>query len=202
MAVTTISPQALHDRLQSGGTADVLDVRTPLEFRELHARGARLLPLDRLDPAAVMAARGGRSDEPLYVLCKSGNRGRQACERFLAAGYANVVSVEGGTDAWAKAGLPVVRGRKGMSLERQVRLAAGLLVLLGSALGFFVHPYFIGLAAFVGAGLAFSGLTDTCGMALLLARMPWNSPRIPAADLWPTTDDAANSETVALHCGR
>jgi rhodanese-related sulfurtransferase len=85
-----------------------------------------------------------------------------------------VVNVEGGTVACAAAGLPVVRGRKAVSLERQVRIAAGLLVVLGVALGWLVHPALVGLSAFVGAGLVFAGVTDTCGMGMLLARMPWN----------------------------
>jgi rhodanese-related sulfurtransferase len=93
---------------------------------------------------------------------------------FHETGYSNVISVEGGTNAWSEAGLPVVRGKKAVSLERQVRIAAGFLVLLGIGLGVVVHPYLLGLSAFVGAGLMFSGITDTCGMALVLARMPWN----------------------------
>jgi rhodanese-related sulfurtransferase len=97
-----------------------------------------------------------------------------ACEKLQAAGYTNVVNVEGGTKAWDEAGLPVVRGQKAISLERQVRIAAGTLVLIGALLGYFAHPYWIGLSAFVGAGLIFAGVTDTCGMAMLLARMPWN----------------------------
>jgi hypothetical protein len=76
--------------------------------------------------------------------------------------------------ACVEVGLPVVRGKKTISLERQVRIAAGLLVLIGSLLGWLVHPVFIGLSAFVGAGLVFAGVTDTCGMGLMLARMPWN----------------------------
>src|SRR5690606_9040927 len=102
------------------------------------------------------------------------SRGQQACERFLAAGYSNVVNVQGGTLACIEAGLPIVRGKQAMSLERQVRVAAGLLVLLGVILAWLVHPVFISLAAFVGAGLVFAGLTDTCGMGMLLAKMPWN----------------------------
>jgi rhodanese-related sulfurtransferase len=145
-----------------------------VEFREIHAEGARLLPLDRLDPNAVVAGRNGTAGELLYVICRSGSRAKQVCERFLAAGHHNVVCVEGGTLAWEQAGLPVKRGKKAISLERQVRIAAGLLVLLGAVLGFLVHPYFIALSAFVGAGLVFTGVTDTCGMGLLLARMPWN----------------------------
>src|SRR5215831_1390559 len=173
MSVTTISPQQLAD-LCKNGQIDLLDVRTPVEFRELHAAHARNLPLDRLDPVAVMQTRSGSKEEPLYVICRSGGRGRQACERFLAAGFTNVVNVEGGTLAWAECGLPVVRGKEAISLERQVRMAAGSLVLLGVLLGWMVHPAFVGLAAFVGAGLVFAGITDTCGMGLLLARMPWN----------------------------
>jgi rhodanese-related sulfurtransferase len=89
----------------------------------------------------------------------------------------HVVCVEGGTDAWEQAGLPVVRGHKVISLDRQVRMAAGLLVLLGVGLSFLVHPAFSALSAFVGAGLLFAGITDTCGMAMLLAKMPWNQVR-------------------------
>jgi rhodanese-related sulfurtransferase len=163
--------------MKHGKPVELIDVRTPVEFREIHAEGARLVPLDRLDPVALMTGRNGTAAEPLYLICRSGSRARQACERFLAAGHDNVVCVEGGTLAWEQAGLPVKRGKKAMSLERQVRIAAGLLVLVGSALGFFVHPYFIGLSAFVGAGLVFAGVTDTCGMGMLLARMPWNQVR-------------------------
>jgi hypothetical protein len=107
----------------------------------------------------------------LYLICRSGSRGRQACAKFLAAGYTNISNVEGGTLACVECGLPVVRGKKTIALERQVRIAAGLLVVLGALLSWLIHPAFIGLAAFVGAGLVFSGVTDTCGMGLLLARM-------------------------------
>ena len=173
-------PAAFADLCESG-KIDLLDVRTPVEFRELHATHARNVPLDRLDPVALMQARNGSKEKPLYLICRSGSRGRQACEKFLAAGFPNVVNVEGGTLAWAECGLPVVRGKKAISLERQVRIAAGLLVLLGALLGWLVHPAFIGLAAFVGAGLVFAGITDTCGMGLLLARMPWNQVKETAS---------------------
>lgn len=177
MSVPNITPRELDRLLAAGKAVEILDVRTPVEYREVHATPARNAPLERLDPAAVMQGRAGPRDEPLYLICRSGSRGRQACERFVAAGFANVVNVEGGTLAWAECGLPVVRGRKAMSLERQVRIAAGSLVLLGALLGLLVHPYFVGLAAFIGAGLVFAGVTDTCGMGLVLARMPWNQVR-------------------------
>ena len=176
MTVATISPRQLAER-RGAKPLDLIDVRTPVEFREVHVEVARNVPLDRLDPAAVMQARTGAADEPLYVICRSGSRGRQACDRFLAAGFTNVVNVEGGTLACVEAGLPVVRGQKAISLERQVRIAAGSLVLLGVLLGWLVHPAFLGLSAFVGAGLVFAGITDTCGMGMLLARMPWNQCR-------------------------
>jgi rhodanese-related sulfurtransferase len=180
MEVTTISPRDLAARQQAGQPVELIDVRTPVEFREVHADLARNVPLSGLDPVAVMNARAGNPDQPLYVICQSGGRGRQACEKFLTAGFANVVNVEGGTRAWAESGLPVTRGKKAISLERQVRIAAGSLVLLGVGLGF-AHPAFFGIAAFVGAGLVFAGVTDTCGMGMLLARMPWNRVAGPCA---------------------
>ena len=186
MSVTTISPQRLADLCQ-GGQIDLLDVRTPVEYRELHAAEARNVPLDRLDPAAVMQARNGNRDEPVYLICRSGSRGKQACEKFLAAGFPNAVNVEGGTLAWAECGLPVVRGQKAISLDRQVRIAAGSLTMLGVLLGWLAHPAFLGLSAFVGAGLIFAGVTDTCGMGLLLARMPWNQIKDATATCGATT---------------
>ncbi len=173
MSVPTIQPRELAERLKTGHV-DLLDVRTPAEYEEVHAEPAHLQPLDKLDPHAVMQARNGTAHEPLYVICRSGNRAKQACEKFIAAGYTNVVNVEGGTQAWEQAGLPVKRGRKTMSLERQVRIAAGSLVVLGTVLGAFVHPGFLGISGFVGAGLVFAGVTDTCGMGMLIAKMPWN----------------------------
>lgn len=185
--IQTVSPKELHDLVQSGTTVELIDVRTPVEYREVHVSYARNVPLDQLQ---VTQLASGRSEtEPLYVICRSGNRGKQACEKFFAAGYTNVVNVEGGTLAWDQAGLPVVRGQKAISLERQVRIAAGLLVLLGSGLGAFVSPYWIGLSAFVGAGLTFAGVTDTCGMGMLLARMPWN--HVPKASSTNVTDKGA-----------
>lgn len=172
MSITTITPLKLSELIHSGAAVELIDVRTPVEYREVHVSSARNVPLDQLNASQFAAGRS--SAEPLYVICRSGSRGKQACEKFLAAGYANVVNVEGGTQAWDQAGLPVVRGKKAISLERQVRIAAGLLVVTGSVLGYFVSPYWIGLSAFVGAGLTFAGITDTCGMGLLLARMPWN----------------------------
>lgn len=174
MSVTTISPLELGNLLRGGASLDLIDVRTPAEFGEVHLNVARNEPLERLDPQRVWQARGSRTQEPLYVICLGGGRSAQACERFIQAGFTNVISVDGGTRACIAAGLPVTRGKKTISLERQVRIAAGSLVLIGVSLGLLVHPGFFGIAGFVGAGLVFAGITDTCGMGMLLARMPWN----------------------------
>jgi rhodanese-related sulfurtransferase len=182
MSLPTVSPTELRRQYVAGEGVELIDVRTPAEFRELHVEFARNVPLDRLDAAEIIRSRASRTAEPLYVICRSGNRGRQACEKILAAGYSNVVNVEGGTLACEDAGLPVVRGKKAISLERQVRIAAGSLVVVGVSLGWLVHPVLLGLAAFVGAGLVFAGVTDTCGMGLLLARMPWNQVKGAAPD--------------------
>jgi len=170
---TSILPQQLAEIHHSGQAVDLIDVRMPAEFREMHVPFARNVPLDRLDACQIAAARHRRMNEPLYVICLSGARGAKACEKLLAAGM-NAVNIEGGTQAWAAADLPVIRGKKSISLERQVRIAAGSLVLLGCVLGHSVHPLGYGLSAFIGAGLVFAGVTDTCGMGILLARMPWN----------------------------
>ncbi len=111
--------------------------------------------------------------------CRSGSRGQQACEKFVKAGFSNVVNVEGGTVAYIEAGLPVVRGKKAISLERQVRIAAGSFVLLAALLGVFVNPAFVWLSAFIGAGPLFSGVTDTCGMGMILGECRGSDAKKP-----------------------
>lgn len=174
MSTVTISPSRLAELNKSDPKPELIDVRTPVEYREIHVEFARNVPLDQLDPAGFMAKRNGTSGQPLYIVCRSGSRSQQACDQFTKAGFTNVVNVEGGTLACEQAGLPVVRGAKAMSLERQVRITAGSLVLIGVILAYLVHPYLIGLSAFVGAGLVFAGVTNTCGMGMILAKMPWN----------------------------
>lgn len=188
VAHSTVSVRQLAQLLENQ-SVDLIDVRTPAEFREIHVTEARNVPLDRLDPQSVRQAGTTGDDEPVYVICRSGNRSTKACDQLQKAGLTNVVNVEGGVNAWEAEGLPVVRGKKAMSLERQVRIAAGLLVLIGSLLGLFVNIYFVLLAAFVGAGLVFAGVTDTCGMAMLLARMPWN--RVSSTDKSQSSSGAA-----------
>ncbi|MGH7177663.1 MAG: rhodanese-like domain-containing protein [Tepidisphaeraceae bacterium] len=158
-------------RMSENEAVLLVDVRTPAEFEHVHAQGATNVPLDRLDPAKVMSDGNSRA---VYLICKSGTRAEKAREKLARAGCSDAVCVEGGTDAWVHCGLPVVRGRTTISLERQVRIAAGSLVAAGIALGALVNPWCYAISAFVGCGLVFSGITDTCGMGMILARMPWN----------------------------
>lgn len=153
----------------------LLDVRTPAEYEEAHIAGSVSHPLNELAPDEVKRLAAGKS--ACVLVCRSGNRARQAAEKLSEGGVPALQVLEGGVLAWEAAGLPLKRGVKTMSLERQVRIAAGALVFTGAVLGYFVHPAWIALSGFVGAGLVFAGITDTCGMGLLLARMPWNNRR-------------------------
>ena len=173
--MTTITPRQLHDRLQQGEKLHLLDVRTPAEHAEIHVPDVHLVPLDKLDATKLASVNGFAKDQPLYIFCRTGNRAKQAAEKLEKSGYDHCCIVEGGTMAWAEAGLPVNRGTsKVMSLERQVRIAAGGIVLIGVLLAQFVNPAFIWLSGLNGAGLTFAGITDRCAMGMLIAKMPWN----------------------------
>jgi rhodanese-related sulfurtransferase len=179
--MTTITPRQLHDRLNRGDKLHLLDVRTPAEHAEIHVPGVYLAPLDRLDAAMLARVNTFAKDQPLFIFCRSGNRAKQAAEKLEKSGYKQCQVVEGGTMAWAEAGLPVNRGAsKVISLERQVRITAGAIVLTGALLAHFVNPAFIWLSGFVGAGLLFAGITDWCGMGMLISKMPWNQRGVGA----------------------
>jgi rhodanese-related sulfurtransferase len=169
-----ITAGELDARLRDGKPLQVVDVRGGGEFAGGRIAGASLLPLAELEK------RKGELDgkTPIVFVCQSGRRSASARDQLKGLGWTNVASLAGGMGAWAGAGFPIEKdGRAPWALERQVRLAAGGLVLLGVALGWFVHPVFFAVSAFVGAGLVFAGVTDWCGMGLLLARAPWNQRR-------------------------
>jgi rhodanese-related sulfurtransferase len=172
-----ITPRALYGQLGAGESPALVDVRIPGEFASAHVPGARLFPLDRFDPDRVISALGGNGlgrSQPVYLTCQSGARAVWAADRMRARGYENVVVVAGGTEAWVQAGLPVARRSRFLSLERQVQIAVGALVLLKVAFGFAIHPLFFVLLAGLGLGLIVAGLTENRALAKLLARMPWN----------------------------
>lgn len=167
MPIRTISPAEAHRLIESG--AALIDIRSPDEHARERIAAALNIPLDRLSPAATPG-------DVLVFHCRSGMRTAQAEGRLAAAaGGRDCYIVEGGLNAWAEAGLPVDRPRGvPIEMQRQVMITAGLLVLIGTILAWAVAPAWIALAAFVGAGLTFAGLTGFCGMARLLAMMPWN----------------------------
>lgn len=169
-----ISPQEALLKMKNE-QARLIDVRTAAEYRAIHALGAEHHELSRLNESYIDGSLlAGRSETPLLIICKSGNRATQAARLLEGRTRAPVFVVQGGTDLWDEQKLPVEQGRAVMSLERQVRIAAGILVLAGTLLGSFLHSSFLLIPGLVGAGLVFAGITNTCGMALLLARMPWN----------------------------
>ncbi|MHC4403376.1 MAG: rhodanese-like domain-containing protein [Planctomycetota bacterium] len=174
MSIHTITSLELKDLLVREPDLQLIDVRMPAEFREVHVVGARNVPFDRLSAEQLSSESAEDGSSTVYFICKVGKRSHKACEKARELGLPNVVNVEGGTDVCIAAGLPVERGKKAVSLERQVRITAGGLVLVGAVLAVAVHPYWAALPALIGAGLAYSGVTDTCGMGMLLSKMPWN----------------------------
>ncbi len=149
----------------------LVDVREPVEFAAGRIDGAKLMPLGELENRHKQLDHA----KPIYVICRTGNRSGKAQEKLKELGFKNVINVRGGFNAWQNEDLPFERDEQApWDLERQVRFVAGLFVLAGFLLSIFVHPYLIGISAFIGAGLVFSALTNTCTMGMILAKMPWN----------------------------
>lgn len=153
----------------------LVDVRTPGEFESGHIEGSMNAPLGELQRHApsILKAMEGRD---IALVCRTGQRAARAREELAGLTDANLHVLDGGVVAWSAAGHPLTAPTAGavMSLERQVRITAGALVAIGALLAWFVNPAFVGLSGFVGAGLVFAGMTDTCAMGMLIARMPWN----------------------------
>ncbi|MBI4425504.1 MAG: DUF2892 domain-containing protein [Elusimicrobia bacterium] len=169
MAIRRVAPAELEAALRRGAPA--LDVRSSPEHHAERIEGATLSPPCALERRAAGLDRAA----PVYVFCARGPRSERAARRLEASGFRDVRVLEGGLAAWVSAGLPTLRDASGWTLERQVRLVAGSLVVAGVGLGWVAHPAFLALSAFVGLGLVFSAVTNTCGMASVLMRMPWNN---------------------------
>lgn len=150
----------------------VLDVRTPAEYETMHIRGSYNVPLDTLGEHREELRR--HVDEPIVLVCRSGGRARRAEAALRQVGMENLHVLDGGIAAWEAGGQPVERGAERWGLERQVRLVAGSLVVIGAMGAALVAQPLVWLAAAVGAGLAFSAVTDTCAMATVLAKLPYN----------------------------
>jgi rhodanese-related sulfurtransferase len=183
----SVSPAHLCLLLAAGKAPELLDVRTPPEFTSAHVPGARLIPFDDLDVPGYLEHH--QSGQPIYVLCQSGARARKALERFENSGCVDAVLVEGGTQAWIEAGLPVNRGNTSvLPIMRQVQIVVGTIAAIASLLTLFVNSWFALIPLVLGCGLLFAGLTGTCGMAMLLARMPWNRSGSESLDLCRTSE--------------
>lgn len=179
--------------VRNGAATSVVDVRTGAEFAGEYVEGSRLIPMDqlqqRLDDVRATPA-------PRLILCRSGARAEMARQTLEKHSVRGLTVVEGGIEAFRSAGGATQKGKAVMSLERQVRIAAGLMVLTGVLLGFFVHQGFFGLSAFVGAGLTFAGITDWCGMGLLLAKAPWNRAAPVAGGAAPASACSAGAPSA------
>jgi len=173
-----ISAQQFSNLTQVDDDFAIIDVLTPSEVNTEYLEGCCNLPLQELSPSIVKALLvkiDCDDNKPIYLLCGSGLRAQKA-SALLAAEIINpLVVIEGGINALKQTGVKFQQGSGSViSLERQVRIAAGLIVILCTTLGMLFSPLFYGLSALVGAGLVFAGVTDTCGMGMALARMPWN----------------------------
>ena len=174
---SSISPHQLDHTMRNGDDTPVIDVRSAAEYRAGHIPGAKLLPIEQLTPEKVRTSFQDLelgNGHPIYLTCHAGPRAEKAAQQLQRAGFENLQLIEGGTQAWQKAGLPINRCGNAISLERQVQIAIGALLLMKVTLGFSVHELFFAVTAFIGAGLIVAGTTRWCGMAKLIARMPWN----------------------------
>lgn len=169
-----LTPTALASLVREHPETRLLDVRTPGEFEAEHIASAYNVPLDLLSEhgAEIRAAVA----DPVVLICRSGQRARKAEHALRAAGMSNLHVLDGGMIAWTTAGLPVRSGSPRMSLERQVRILAGVVTAVGSVLALFVNPLFAALPALLGAGLAIAGATDSCLLGSLIAKLPFNQP--------------------------
>jgi rhodanese-related sulfurtransferase len=166
------------------GKVVLIDVRSPIEFETEHIDGSVNLPLEELDTRFDEIPRTGQ----LVVICRSGKRAEQGAHTLLGRSFQPSI-LKGGLLAWRKSGQPVKKGKKMLSIERQIQLVVGPGVLSGVLLGVFVNPWFFIIPGIFGAGLTFAGLSGTCALGLLLMKAPWNQ--------LPLALNANNSEKSA-----
>lgn len=172
--IQKISPSEVAQKLANGAT--LIDIRSPDEFARTHINGAVCMPIDSLDKDKIAKNTNQNGDNVVIFHCLSGMRTAQNADKITdCMQNCTVYIMDGGLQAWQKAGLPTVIDRtQPISLMRQVQIVAGVLILLGVVLGSLVSPVFYGISGFVGAGLLFAGVTGLCGMARLLALLPYN----------------------------
>jgi rhodanese-related sulfurtransferase len=168
--LTEIEPHTLQGWLDEG-TVVLIDVREPVEYATERIPHAQLHPLSQFQPTQIQVPSGHK----LVFYCQSGIRSRKAGQRCLESGFTEVAHLKGGLPAWKNQGYAMERTKNApISIFRQVQIVAGSLVFLGTVLGAVVSPYFLILSGFVGAGLVFAGVTNTCALGMLLAKLPYN----------------------------
>jgi rhodanese-related sulfurtransferase len=169
--IRRIQAYELKKILEEEPYAQVIDVRENIEHAAEALKPSRNMPLSNLEKTFDKIDRA----KPVYLLCRTGNRASQAAQKLSQQGFETVHVVEGGLEACKSQGLCIEKRAAAVwAMDRQVRFTAGSMILAGIILGAWVHPGFFALAVFVSAGLVYSAVTDTCGMAMLLAKMPWN----------------------------
>ena len=158
----------------------LIDVREPGEFFSEHIPGAKLMSLSRFDPTIVPQDHNRK----IVFQCQSGTRSAQAAQKMFDLGVNEVFHLQGGLPTWKAAGYPTeVNKNAPISMFRQVQIVAGSLVFLGTVLGALVSPWFLILSGFVGCGLVFAGVSNTCAMAMLLAKLPYNQRAVNTGDI-------------------
>ncbi|MFN3826791.1 MAG: rhodanese-like domain-containing protein [Micavibrio sp.] len=190
----------------------ILDVRTQMEHDEKHiGLGHTHVPLDQLNPDDFMMRHGLDHDSDVFILCRSGKRAAQAAEKFASADYISVKVIEGGIIACEDCGHAIkgnyaptnnctIKPKGPLPLERQVRIVAGAMAATGALFGLLVHPLFTLIPLFVGSGLVFAGITDRCGMALLLTKAPWNKQCSTGTVQKTATACSATSGKIGQSC--
>jgi rhodanese-related sulfurtransferase len=168
MSVKTVDAGTLHQWLQQG-SALLVDVREPAEYRARHVAQAQNIPLARIEAAGL--PEGHR----IVIHCLKGGRGASACKKLIQQNpRLEIYNLEGGIEAWEAAGLPVSSGGYVLSLDRQVQLTIGIILFVASSMTFFVNPLFVIITGALGLGLTMAGATGFCGLARIMAHAPWN----------------------------
>lgn len=162
------------------GEVVLIDVREPGEYLSEHIPGAQLMPLSTFDPQLLKEM----FDVRVVLQCQSGSRSTKAAQKMFEAGFTKVMHLQGGLPTWKAAGYPTKVNRKApISMFRQVQIVAGSLVFIGTLLSVWVSPWFLIVPGFVGAGLLFAGISNTCAMAMLLAKLPYNRQAVRSGDM-------------------
>ena len=171
-----ISPEQIHEFIQKGANVHLVDVRSTDEFNNQHVSGASNLPIDRLNSCSIAEQIGEQAGKeiPLFLMCASGMRSDMAAIKLTRQGLENVATVSGGTQAWEKARLPLAVKRRVPTIEQQVQIFLGIVILLALIKASLLSPWFYALTGLVGIALIFSGFTACNRLSSLVVRLPWN----------------------------